>query len=443
MSREASPSPIEVHLEPEPAGWAGLVRRDASPEAALFRKQLGLPTDRPIVMSGHQAQLWHPGIVAKHFAAAALAERVGGVAVWLVVDTDTNEALSLRVPVRAEGAMQEAALDLMPASKRADRTPTGLQAAVEPGAIALGPDLRAATRAIGERLDDLRRSLAAHARAGSLAEQVTLAAFGASGVRAPRLVAATAIARTDLFQSVLARALADPSGFAAGFNEAAGAFPDSGMALLGPGEVPFWRIDGRGRRVRARAEDLTDAALLPTGLLMTGLMRLAGCDLFIHGTGGRGYEPINDQWLAPMLGQKLAPFVTASATLLLGFDDERPATPEEAAQAAWVAHHARHEPALVGEIGAQRTKRELAERIESLPRRSAERRAVYEEMLALLGRVRGAHAGEIARFEEEAARTRMLAREHGLRTDRTWAAALHDPERIAELGVAIARRFGT
>src|SRR5690606_4565547 len=73
-----------------------------SAEATRLRDQLGLPTDRPIIMSGHQAEWWHPGILAKLFAARALADRIGGVVVWLVADQDDTDPGAIRIPTRRD-----------------------------------------------------------------------------------------------------------------------------------------------------------------------------------------------------------------------------------------------------------------------------------------------------------------------------------------------------
>ena len=43
---------------------------------------------RPIVMGGHQPELFHPGVWIKNAALDAYARRLGGTAVNLVVDTD-------------------------------------------------------------------------------------------------------------------------------------------------------------------------------------------------------------------------------------------------------------------------------------------------------------------------------------------------------------------
>jgi hypothetical protein len=72
------------------------------------------PTDvadwiaRPLVMGGHQPELFHPGVWLKNFALDAYARRLGGTAINLVVDTDRCATTSVGVPV---GSPREAHLE--------------------------------------------------------------------------------------------------------------------------------------------------------------------------------------------------------------------------------------------------------------------------------------------------------------------------------------------
>jgi hypothetical protein len=54
---------------------------------------------RPLIMGGHQPELFHPGVWLKNSVLDAYARRVGGTAVNLVVDTDRCGRPSLGVPV--------------------------------------------------------------------------------------------------------------------------------------------------------------------------------------------------------------------------------------------------------------------------------------------------------------------------------------------------------
>lgn len=50
------------------------------------------------VLSGHQPQLFHPGVWYKNFVLGALAREVGGVGVHLLIDSDMCRGVSIRVP---------------------------------------------------------------------------------------------------------------------------------------------------------------------------------------------------------------------------------------------------------------------------------------------------------------------------------------------------------
>jgi hypothetical protein len=52
----------------------------------------------PVVLTGHQPQLFHPGVWFKNFVLAALARQVAAPAVNLIIDNDTIRAAAVRVP---------------------------------------------------------------------------------------------------------------------------------------------------------------------------------------------------------------------------------------------------------------------------------------------------------------------------------------------------------
>jgi hypothetical protein len=85
--------------------WSELRRqaRQAVLQAAVeYHRAAGEPVpsiaDGPLLMAGHQPELFHPGVWVKNFALAGLARRHGGVAVNLVVDNDTVKSTALRLP---------------------------------------------------------------------------------------------------------------------------------------------------------------------------------------------------------------------------------------------------------------------------------------------------------------------------------------------------------
>ena len=60
--------------------------------------ELARNDDLPLVLTGHQPELVHPGVWLKNFAAAQLAKQSGGLAVSLIIDNDLCRLPSVRVP---------------------------------------------------------------------------------------------------------------------------------------------------------------------------------------------------------------------------------------------------------------------------------------------------------------------------------------------------------
>ncbi|MDE2507121.1 MAG: SDR family oxidoreductase, partial [Planctomycetota bacterium] len=58
------------------------------------------PSATPFVVTGHQPELFHPGVWVKNFATDALAGALGGAGVNLIVDNDIAKTAAIRVPTR-------------------------------------------------------------------------------------------------------------------------------------------------------------------------------------------------------------------------------------------------------------------------------------------------------------------------------------------------------
>src|SRR3954447_14810011 len=57
----------------------------------------------PLVVTGHQPELFHPGVWVKNFATAALARAHGGLGLNLIVDNDIPKSSWVRVPWISDG----------------------------------------------------------------------------------------------------------------------------------------------------------------------------------------------------------------------------------------------------------------------------------------------------------------------------------------------------
>lgn len=66
-------------------------------------RRIGLSSDKPLLLAGHQPELSHPGVWVKNFALNGLARKLNGIPLNLIVDNDTLKNTSLRFPTFRNG----------------------------------------------------------------------------------------------------------------------------------------------------------------------------------------------------------------------------------------------------------------------------------------------------------------------------------------------------
>lgn len=62
---------------------------------------------RPLIMTGHQPELVHPGVWFKYVMASQIADASGGIAVNIVVDNDTIRSRAVSIPKRSNGRIKK------------------------------------------------------------------------------------------------------------------------------------------------------------------------------------------------------------------------------------------------------------------------------------------------------------------------------------------------
>lgn len=98
------PRPNRLHLLGRPLGdLQSQARQTALDAARAYLKRQGEPIPQgsdsgPLLLAGHQPELFHPGVWVKNFALQGLARAQGGVALNLVVDNDIVKSTQLRLP---------------------------------------------------------------------------------------------------------------------------------------------------------------------------------------------------------------------------------------------------------------------------------------------------------------------------------------------------------
>lgn len=335
-------------------------RRGALATAAAFSARLGVPVAQPqdtpelVTMTGHQPELYHPGVWAKDFLLQRLADETGAAAVDLVVDSDAFDAVEIVSPcMRPEPRRCRQYLAIGGTDVCYACAPVPSADDVELFCTA-GADVLATLRApaigrhFGRFCDALRSAVP---DAGNLAELVTFArrryeaAAGTNYLELP----VTGEAGTGAFATFVADIATRAEEFSTVHNEELAAyrtrnrlrgsarpFPDLRVEN-GLVELPFWHIaDGRRESVWARpgavVELLADGSvvgevrsgaelpvlpLAPKAITLTMFNRMFVADLFIHGVGGARYDLVTDAVIRRLYGVEPAPFVVASMTMYL------------------------------------------------------------------------------------------------------------------------------
>jgi hypothetical protein len=334
---------------------------------------------RPLVMGGHQPELFHPGVWLKNFALDAYARRLGGTAINLVVDTDRCVSTTVGVPV---GTPREAHLEQVPFDFPAPEMAweergvidhdcfasfgnrvAGLLAPLEPDAI-----IRRWWPLVVERAGESHRLGLAIAQARHMLE----ARFGLETLELP----VSELVRLPTVMVFMGWLLAHAAPLHEAYNAALAAhrrrhrvrgrarpMPDLAVRFDDSSadpwlEVPWWiwsRDDPRRRRVFANIGTpgmlvLSDMETLrvelpispdtppsrwidalsrmeehalrlrPRAILTTLVARMLVADVFVHGVGGAAYDQLTDDIVRRLTGCDPPRHAVVTGTLRLPVD---------------------------------------------------------------------------------------------------------------------------
>ncbi|MEM7229400.1 MAG: hypothetical protein AAF432_11365 [Planctomycetota bacterium] len=432
---------ILEHLSNPPSGT--LFGHPLADWRTKTRLELGLDTDRPILATGHQALLWHPGILAKYLLVDAVTRSGRFASANLVVDQHAGGYADLLIPVqRADGSLAERMLQLTTTPKD---VPMGMHYAFTPPRPP--QQLSAALPSVQTGVERICSAIYVHRDAPNAAIQMSEAL---SDLMEPWVARMPNVTASDLVESTLSRRMLeamveDPWAMAESYNRAVRAFSHIGVATLlirdDYVELPLWRVRDDGRRMHAYDSDVQayldgrDNAprLMPRALYMTALIRLAMCDVFVHGTGGANYDRAMERWLQDWLGVQPSEIAVATSTLQLPLRDESEPVPDVNAlrrdvRRLW--HNPEQDPSsrLPGE-----KKSSYLSMIANEPRNSPRRREAFFEMHRELGTLRQTFGSRL-----NAARTRAVAGERAasdaaIAARRSWAFPLYPEAFINEL----------
>jgi hypothetical protein len=331
---------------------------------------------RPVIMGGHQPELFHPGVWLKNAALDAYARQVGGTALNLVVDTDRCATATVPVPV---GTPREAGVERVPFDAAAPETAWEERGVVDAecfesfgdrvasllAPLVPDPIVRRWWPLAVERAHESQRLGLGLAQGRHVLEErwgmETLELPVSELVRLPTVMVFTGwlLAHARLLHGACNEALASyrhaqrVRGFGRPFPDLAVRHDSDGEWL----EVPWWlwsREDPRRRRVFAQAtagalslsdletvrvelpiaadtppERWVDALtrmeehgvrLRPRALVTTLVSRLLVADVFVHGIGGTVYDRITDEVVRRLTGCDPPRHAVVAGTLRLPVD---------------------------------------------------------------------------------------------------------------------------
>lgn len=379
------------------------------------RHAIGHPDGLPLVATGHQTELYHPGVWIKDVVIDAIASRLQGKALHLAVDTDHVKHLVLRypgatLPISDDPRSTSAdwsALVASPSSRQLElleqsvRETTAslnfrtlLPEFLQQLRITNEPNLSRALTTALLRIDQslgLSRSsviasdlwasdafavfvhhVAAHADRFADDYDATLDAYRAeTGVTNPNRPMPNLLRTSESVELPLW--LDD---LATGRRTRPTVFRIDGVWVLQPVDrdaFPFDpRLDGweAARRLKEYLRQ-SRLRLAPRALTLTMFVRLCLVDLFVHGIGGGRYDQVTDRIIERHFGIEPPAFAVTTATLLFPTAVGRKRTCLRCL--AQEGHRLRH--ALPGD-----RKRALVQAIAAAPRRSMQRGRLFSQM---------------------------------------------------------------
>jgi len=413
-------------------------RREAIAEvleaARTYLRECGEPVpagpDGPVLMSGHQPELTHVGVLVKTFALNGMAERHGLTPLNLIVDNDTTKNTSLRFAVlnRTSPRWDPAGVHLqsVPYDRYEGEVTYEQRRVLDPGLFhsfvgRTQPLMRdwGFEPLLPEMWAEMYRQ---HNRTPILGEIVSATRrayerrWGCRNLEIPL----SRLCATSAFQRFVRHVARDLPRFHRIYNDSVAEYrvrnrvrsrnhpvPD----LTRDGDVyeaPFWRMRAGGER---RARLMLKEGDIPEGpdlrsraLTTTMFLRLILSDGFIHGIGGAKYDEVTDAIVERWLGLTPPEIIVVTATFRLPLPTF-PTTPADVKAAERLVRDLDWNPQRYSGVEAGALV-ELKEKLmKQDPTGNAERKTWFRQLASVTQQLRP-HVGS----ETEAAKTHLTHR---------------------------------
>lgn len=371
----------------------------------MLGRPIEVASSAPLVMTGHQPELFHPGVFVKNIATSQLASRANGVGLNLVVDNDLMASTQIRIPVgdrdnpgistidfdtaRPPVPWEEARVaDMGLLENFADRVSAAMRHwNIKPLIAEFWPKVTAA--ATDRSTDNQGASLAECLTAGRASLEYE---WGLGNLELP----ISRLCETEAFRSFAAHILLHAEEFRRVYNQVLSEYRDVNRIRSSSHPVPelelqkgwcetpfwIWQADDprRGRLFVRRVDETLELATAPgssslvysvtlsldattddstealkrlsevglrlrTRALTTTLFsRLSLCDLFVHGIGGAKYDAMTDRIALRFFGVDLPEYLTLSATEWLPIGEPHSATPSDVSRLSQMLRELQQNP---------------------------------------------------------------------------------------------------
>jgi hypothetical protein len=392
---------------------------------------------QPLLVTGHQPELFHPGVWVKNFASYELARKHRGVSLHLIVDNDTVKRTTVRLPA---GTLAHPSVVHVPFDRWRGEIPyEEYEIADRPLFASFGERVASILESLGIRplaADFWPLACTACGQASRLGECLARArrwqenAWGCRNFELP----VSRLCQTEGFYWFAAHVLAQLGRFRTAYNQALAEYRQRNrirsrnhpVPSLGQDgewlEAPFWvwsdrvprrrqlflRQQGHAMLLTDREEWTQELPLSPDreaccavevladlarrgikirtrALTTTIFSRLCLGDLFIHGLGGARYDELTDQIIQRFFDVSPPQFLILTGTLRLPFTP-RPGTTRQLHELQRLERDLTYSPDRFASDDAVRssdaltlveTKRQL---VAAVPRSAAARRRRFEEI---------------------------------------------------------------
>ena len=431
----------------------------------------GKPSNHaPLIATGHQAWLWHPGILAKDLVMTRFAQQTDADTFHLVVDQDSHESLHLQLPVIHD---QRLATETIHLAATDVRIPTGWQPPVDPTSVQ--HHLVDVQQRLGDSLavdlDPVIQAFRELPPCQTLAQQITVVL---TRLRKPYfdqpipVCFVSDVIRLPSYQPWLDHMLADATHCVRSYNHAVDHHPSAHIAKLRVEpdrvELPLWAVRWEEPRQRVFAdlagqsnvltfdngqpvtplspgitptpENSEAFSLTPRAMCLTAILRQWCCDLFVHGRGGIEYDRATEQWWRSWQNKPLAPMTAVSADLPMNFSVPV-ADHDKLHHAQWWSHHIPHN--LDRTTSNKHTphrltleKRNLIDHMND-DRNPIRRATAYQRIHQINAQLAKIYPHVLTDAANRLTHAQIGVLNHKIATKRDWCFALYDPSQIQSL----------